>query len=136
MPSNLSSRGFTLLELLFIVMIVSILLWLAYPHITSALDQAAYIECESRLEMLRRAKSTYVLDHLGQGSPSNSDQEAVFRVYLPQRFTLACPRDPVTPYSLGSPYTDVYNLYRVTKCPYCANPINLPEGARVRSDYP
>jgi prepilin-type N-terminal cleavage/methylation domain-containing protein len=128
MAVSASNRGFTLLELLFLVFIVSILIGLAYPNIVSALDQASYIECESRLEMLRRAKSTYVLDHLGQGSPTTAADQAVFRVYLPQRFTFVCPRDS------GSSYVQPYNLYSVTTCPYCAT--HIPEGAREREATP
>jgi prepilin-type N-terminal cleavage/methylation domain-containing protein len=124
-----SSRGaFTLVELLFVLFLAGVLLTLAGPALLSAVDQSDYISCESRLEMLRRAKSSYVVDHPGGGSPTNTVDQTVFRNYLPQGFTFTCPRDS------SSDYTSIYDVYSISLCPYCST--NIPLGARDREVIP
>ena len=111
---RVSCRAFTLVELLFCLFILALLLLLAYPHITAALDEADYMQCESHVQMIRRAKTAYVLDHMGATQAATSDDQAVFRAYLPQTFDFSCPRSP------GTPYSSPYHLYFLTTCPYCA----------------
>lgn len=109
-----ASGGFTLVELLIVVFLLIALMAMAYPHLDSAIDQSNYIGCESRLQQIKRAKTAYVIDHLGQGSPVDPEDQAVFRAYFPEQFTsFSCPRSPETT------YTSVYHVYRASTCPYC-----------------
>jgi len=126
--SRLYARAFTLVELLFVVFLLGVLLFLLFPHVQSMLDQSGYMDCESRLEMIRRAKSAYVVDHLGAGSPTNAKDQAVFRVYFMGPFSFICPRDGV------SAYSSVYDVYSLASCPHCAT--NVPMGVKTRVYQP
>ena len=119
-----SRKGFTLLELLVVILILGVLLSLLFPQVEQMLDQSGYMDCESKQEMIRRAKSAYVVDHLGRGSPTNASYQAVFRSYFPEDFAFVCPRDGV------SAYTSLYDVYAVSICPYCST--NVPPGTHPR----
>jgi prepilin-type N-terminal cleavage/methylation domain-containing protein len=123
------SGGFTLIELIFVVFLVGVLLSVLFPHIESALDQAHYMDCESRQEIIKRAKSAYVLDHMGSlgmgtnaGLITNANDQAVLRSYLVTPFAFTCPRSGQS-YNLTNIY-DVYSSGSI--CPYCAT--NVPMG--------
>lgn len=122
--AKVKNGGFTLVELLFVVFLLGVLLAFAYPHMEDAIDQSAYMDCESRLEMVRRAKSSYVIDHLGQGNPSAANgSDLVYLMYFPNNFDFKCPRS-------GQDYTEKGNLHAITICPFCTDPNNIPKGAR------
>jgi hypothetical protein len=143
-----SSSGFTLVELVFIVFLVGVISAFAYTHLDAAIDEGRYIECEGQLEAIRRAKSLYVVDHLGTSITDlyNSPPEReVFDSYFvtPLSTTDAngnwvpphCPRvglnangDP------EAPYRDPYNLYAVSSCPFCE--ANKPAGVRQATIQP
>jgi prepilin-type N-terminal cleavage/methylation domain-containing protein len=125
------SKGFTLVELLILVAILAIFAIFAIPSINNALDESDSVNCESRVEMLRRAKSMYVIDHLGVndegelpfdryvfGDRMTLDERGrgVLRAYLPDRFDWKCPRD-TTEATIS--YSEPYNLYHRSQCNYC-----------------
>lgn len=133
--SSQGSGGFTLVELVLVVFLVGIISVFAYPYLDSAIDDSRYIECEGQLESLRRAKSLYVLDHLGQGSPVTTEDVEVFDTYFIHPFIKGCPRTGTN--ALGDPldpYSEPYNVYAVSTCPYCA--VNKPPGVRPYAGQP
>jgi prepilin-type N-terminal cleavage/methylation domain-containing protein len=130
-----SLAGFTLIEIVFVVFLIGIIAAISYPHLDSAIDQSRYIECEGQLESLRRAKSLYVVDHLGQGSPGSTETIEVFESYFVHPFVMGCPRLGTN--SSGNPeapYVDPYNVYAISTCPYCAT--NIPTGGRAFTAQP
>jgi prepilin-type N-terminal cleavage/methylation domain-containing protein len=118
--------GFTLIELVLVLFLVGIIAVFAYPALESAIDESRYIQCESQLEAIRRAKSLYVVDHLGKGSPENQAQRDVFECYFVHPVNKWCPRVGQS-YS-GSEYEDPYDVYKVAYCPFCRT--NIPDGVR------
>ncbi len=134
-PLQVQQSGFTLIELVLVVFLVGIIAVFAYPYLDSAIDEARYIECEGQLESLRRAKSLYVVDHLGQGSPSSTEDQEVFDTYFIHPFVKGCPRtgtnssgDPLNPYYAA------YDVYAVSSCPFCAT--NIPDGVKPYTGQP
>lgn len=129
---NAVSRGFTLVELVLVMFLIGIITVFAYPYLEGAIDDSRYMECESNLEAIRRAKSLYVVDHLGQGSPTNQDTMDVFDCYFVHPPSKRCPR--VLDTHASSSYTDSYNVYAVATCPFCAT--NIPSGVQQYSGAP
>lgn len=81
-------RGFTLLELLFVLVIVALLASLAAPVLTSSIDHAREAALRQDLNVLRKAIDDY---HADQGKYPPELAELVERHYL-----RAIPADPVT----------------------------------------
>jgi prepilin-type N-terminal cleavage/methylation domain-containing protein len=127
--SRKSSGGFTLIELVLVAFLIGIIAVIAYPHLESAIDDSRYIECETQLEAIRRAKSLYVVDHLGAPSPSSQAEIDVFNCYFVHPVNKWCPR-----VGASYPYTNSYDLYKVASCPFCAT--NIPDGVRKRVIQP
>ena len=119
--------GFTIIEIVLVVFLVAAIAAFAYPHLDSAIDHGRFIECEGQLEALRRAKSLYVVDHLGQGSPVTPAAQAVFDSYFVHPFPKVCPRLGTNP-AVAVNYDNPYNVYVVSKCEFCRT--NVPAGAR------
>lgn len=136
---NAPCSGFTLIELVFIVFLVGVIASFAYPHLDSAIDEGRYIECEGQLEAIRRAKSLYVVDHLGKEfdlSPIEEEIE-VFNSYFvtPLPSPPHCPRVGLDAAGLPvAPYENPYNLYAIATCPFCAT--NIPGGVRPYTPVP
>lgn len=128
-----SSSGFTLMELVFVVFLVAVISSMAYPYLDSAIDEARYYECEGQLEAIRRAKSLYVVDHLGGAMDVSTDQTAadVYRSYFVVPPTMYCPR---VGDNQNADYYDPYNLYAVSFCPYCQT--NKPAAAKEYAYQP
>jgi prepilin-type N-terminal cleavage/methylation domain-containing protein len=142
-PKKFDSSGFTLIEIVFVVFLVGVISAFAYPYIDSAIDEGRYMECEGQLEAIRRAKSLYTVDHLGEqiDLANNDPERAVFESYFvnPPSTMGAngllipphCPRVGLDEDGLPlAPYDAPYNLYRVSTCPYCSQPGNIPSGVR------
>jgi len=125
-------RGFTLIELLIVVTILGIFLALAYPQVEELLGNTRGIRCESRLEMIQRAKTSYSIDNLlGQRNfsyfdiedlpdqatglvPAKEDKKSLFRMYFMEPFAFVCPA------SMDGEiieYEGVYDMYGVATCP-------------------
>jgi prepilin-type N-terminal cleavage/methylation domain-containing protein len=123
------NAGFSLLELLVVLFIFGVLVMVAFPHIDVAMQRSREIKCESRLEMIKRAKSAYVVDNvasrrvfsgldLSQLAPTDAQQQqALFRMYFMEPFPFTCPASPLEE---PSPYVDVYHLYKDAACPFCS----------------
>lgn len=146
---NNFSYGFTLVELVFIVFLVAVISSLAYPYIDSAIDEGRYIECEGQLEAIRRAKSLYVVDHLGKEIDlvGNDPEREIFESYFVTPPSMLSPSGDIIPPhcprvgldDLGepiAPYDAPYNLYRNSTCPYCSDPANIPSGVRPYTPEP
>lgn len=81
-------RGFTLLELLFVLVIVALLTSLVAPMLTSSIDHARESALKQDLNVLRKALDDY---HADQGRYPATLAELVERRYL-----RAVPVDPIT----------------------------------------
>lgn len=131
-PSQAQS-AFTLMEIVIIVFLLAVLSAIAIPHLDSAIDDSRYMECEGQLEAIRRAKSLYTVDHLGEtiNLQTNSALRGVFESYFvhPPDFPPRCPRVGTNAF-----YQDPYHLYKVSICPFCAT--NKPPGVRPYKGQP
>lgn len=65
MPGNPSKRGFTLLEMLIVIMMMATLATLFFPLYGYLRDKARDAACISNLRILQVAAATYLLDHDG-----------------------------------------------------------------------
>lgn len=81
-------RGFTLLELLFVLVIVALLTSLVAPMLTNSIDHARESALKQDLNVLRKALDDY---HADQGRYPPALSELVERRYL-----RAIPVDPIT----------------------------------------
>lgn len=117
-PVGLATRsGFTLVEVVITVFLLSVILSLAFPSLLGMRDQNSRLKCLAHLRQIQAAKDAYTLDHLGEGSPDGlADREAVFRSYFVEGFTdqSLCPVN-------GAAYPDLYNVYVRTTCPLCGS---------------
>jgi hypothetical protein len=106
-------------ETVFVLFLVGVIFSFVYPNIEESMDDTRYMDCQSRLDMVKRAKSAYVVDHLGQRNIVSDDDWAVFKSYftepIPFHCTRVAPSNPAGTYSASS----LRNLYEVTVCPYC-----------------
>lgn len=82
------SRGFTLLELLFVLVIVALLAGLVGPLLTGSIDRAREAALKQDLYVLRKAIDDHYADH---GSYPGELSELVDKRYLRR-----VPADPVT----------------------------------------
>lgn len=125
--------AFTLMEIVIIVFLLAVLSAIAIPHLDSAIDDSRYMECEGQLEAIRRAKSLYTVDHLGEtiNLLTNSALRGVFESYFvhPPDFPPRCPRVGTNAF-----YTDPYHLYKVSTCSFCDT--NKPPGVRPYKGQP
>ncbi len=119
------NSGFTLVELVLVAFLVGVIASFAFPYLEGAIDDSRYMECQSNLEAIRRAKSLYVVDHLGQGSPTNQAMRDVFDCYFVHPISKYCPRVTQSP---ASAYIAPYDIYQVASCPFCSIPANIPDG--------
>ncbi len=82
------SRGFTLLELLFVLVIVALLASLAAPMLSDSVEQAREAALRQDLTVMRKAIDDYQADH---GRPP-----AELAVLVERRYLRAIPVDPIT----------------------------------------
>lgn len=124
-----SCSGFSLLELLIVLFIIGVLVFIAFPDIDTTIGKSRSIQCESRLEMIRRAKTSYVIDNVAskrvfdcidlESLPSSEmdAQKRLFRMYFIEPFPFVCPAAPLEE---PASYEFVYHLYKDAVCPYCS----------------
>lgn len=112
--------GFTLVELVLVVFVLGTLVLLGWPRVESAVNKAKAMECDSRIEMIARAKTAYGIDHLGHMSIATDEDWDVFNMYFWQPIQFRCARVTTGTYDSVS----LRNLYVRTVCPYCTvNPV-------------
>lgn len=68
-----NSAGFTLLELLVVISIVTLLLGILLPSLSGARRQAALVACSSNIRQLAVANGLYAADNRGRLAPGASD---------------------------------------------------------------
>lgn len=88
MPARPAQRGFSLIELIVVVAIVSVLLLVAYPRYQASVDRAEYVALLASLQQLRTTIDHY---HEDKGRYPDSLQRLVDEDYL-----RAVPVDPIT----------------------------------------
>lgn len=124
-PLGFSRRsGFTLVEVVITVFLLATVISISVPSLLGMRDQQLRLQCLSNLRQLQSAKDAYVLDHLGEGSPTDDhpDRQAVFRSYFVEGFTTqtTCPLSQNT-------IEGVYDVYFRSVCPVCGdNEMGLP----------
>lgn len=115
-----SERAMTLVEVVFVLFLIGSLVGLGWPRVESAVNKSRAMECETRIQMIARAKSAYAIDHLGHMSISTDEDWDVFNMYFWEPISFHCPR--VGSGNTGGDYdiVSVKNLYDKTVCRYCA----------------
>lgn len=114
--------GFTLIEVVIAVFLLGTVISISVPSLFGMRDQQLRLKCLSNLRQLQSAKDAYVLDHLGEGSPTDPDHQAVFRSYFVEGFVYPEEesfsekfRCPIT----GQDYEGLYDVYKKTHCFVC-----------------
>ncbi|MGJ4748559.1 type II secretion system protein [Leptospira sp. SA-E8] len=88
MPRPQRQHGFTLLELLFVLVIVALLASLAAPMLTGSIDQAREAALKQDLRVMRQALDDYQADHGRHPSELNELVE--------KRYLRSLPVEPIT----------------------------------------
>ncbi|OQA39842.1 MAG: Fimbrial protein precursor [Candidatus Omnitrophica bacterium ADurb.Bin314] len=91
----MNKKGFTLIEVLIVVVIIAILAALILPRMTAQTERAAIAEAQQMLGTLRRAQATYIdsTGALGVAINSNSDANLTklgMRSIASTSFTYTC----------------------------------------------
>jgi len=103
-------KGFTLIELMIVMVIIGILLSLLLPGVFQGRQQAIKTECQSNLRQCGIALYAYAGDHNG-ALPNNWATTLVSGNYLDTDEVTKCPKDSGT-YTAGFSGGD--NLYNMT----------------------
>jgi prepilin-type processing-associated H-X9-DG protein/prepilin-type N-terminal cleavage/methylation domain-containing protein len=103
-PVGRRTQGFTLVELLIVVMIIGVLVGLLVPATVGALQRATTLECANNLRQMALAIRLYAADHDDRFPPSSCAAAGAARedwwLNALQRYTetdllYRCPGDPV-----------------------------------------
>lgn len=91
-------RGFTLIEMLVVIVIIGVLSKIAIPSYTSAVDRAEVGACKANRRILSTAAATYYLDHSTYSkldSSGNPTDEVIaisdLAEYVENAETMKCP---------------------------------------------
>lgn len=63
MKKNLNNKGFTLIEVLAVIVLLAVIMAIALPNITGSLDRQSCKMVESRAKLIESAAQFYVSDH-------------------------------------------------------------------------
>jgi len=106
-------RGFTLTELAFVIVIITVIIVLLYPFIGSIRDRAKAISCEENIQKIGRGIRLYAIEN--EGKFPSSLGELLEGGYLANEKCFDCPLSPhpgrakdpdyhyVTGYAISSP---------------------------------
>ncbi len=98
-----ASCGFTLMELLVVMVIVLLLMGLLFPVVGRALSKARQTECRSRLRQFGGALSMYRAEHRGRNPDWLS---SLYPNYIDDRSMYVCPSDAYHGRDGGKPDAD------------------------------
>jgi general secretion pathway protein G len=96
-------KGFTLVEVLLVVLILAVLASVVIPRIAGSAGAAKDAKCDSNLSNLRRALELYCVNNDGEYPPS----DAVFQSGVAGSSTYFPHGVPACPYGDGYVYTPV-----------------------------
>jgi len=107
-------RGFTLIEVLLVVLIIGVIAVFAYPSATALKTEADQSRCTANLHEIAAIKYAWVIDHPGDGGPRDEGEKSTFRAYFTEGFSSVsiCPIH-------GDAYPNIYDVYSRTICPEC-----------------
>ena len=95
--SRRQRRGFTLIEILVVISIISLLIGISVPALSRARENARRAKCLSNVRQLRVALQMYADSHDGRVPPRDYDEGAVWvdrlEPYYANRKLLRCPTD-------------------------------------------
>jgi prepilin-type N-terminal cleavage/methylation domain-containing protein len=107
-------RGFTLVEVLVVIVIIAILAAISYPLVGNYIARAKQATCMTKLRSLGVAMETYLQDHnrrmpdIASARPSKDSDveviETVLKPYLPGEDAFQCPADTKQFVKTGSSY--------------------------------
>jgi prepilin-type N-terminal cleavage/methylation domain-containing protein len=93
---KVSSRGFTLIEMLIVILIIAVIMAIAIPNIMRARETAAAKSCIANLREIDQAKEQYAMES-GKKFGDSVEWSDLVPVYIKSR--PACPLAPT--YTLG-----------------------------------
>ncbi len=119
-PSRIASyrsslrRGFTLIEIMIVVLIIGILLAIAVPNFVKARESSRTKACVANLKQIQSAKEQWAMDTRSAGTATPTDA-ALFGATAYIRRKPSCPSNSASAYNLG-------NLNTNPTCTY--DPVN------------
>ena len=116
-------KGFTVIELIIILVVLSILVAIAVPEVLEARSETRSLMCGTALNQIEAAKSAWAREFPGAPLPNSN---SLLR-YLPDGF----PKDP-----WGVGFVNVTNLNVVTTHPYNGLAAYEPAGSSDQDNAP
>lgn len=98
-----SRQGFTLIEIMIVVLIIGILLAIAVPNFIQARDSSRSRSCVSNLKQIDAAKQQFAMDNRLAGSATVADSDIV-GTYIKGSALPQCPSGGT--YTIGTVDTD------------------------------
>ncbi len=94
---HVSSRGFSLVEMMIVILIIAVIMAIAIPNIMHAREAAAARSCVANLRRIDQAKEQYAMES-GKRTGDSVEWSDLVPVYIKSR--PACPLAPT--YTLGA----------------------------------
>lgn len=111
-----AKKGFTIIELIIILVVLSILVAIAVPEVMEARGETRSLMCGAAINQIETAKSAWAREFPGEPLTNTND----LRRYLPDGF----PKDP-----WGVGFNNVLDLTTNTTHDYNGNPAYEPAGS-------